>query len=44
MKKSINYGEYQITREENGSIRVLKNGIPQENTKAALRKIAQSIS
>ena len=44
MKKSINYGEYQITREENGSIRVLKNGIPQENTKAALREIAQSIN
>ena len=44
MKKSINYGEYQITKEENGSIRVLKNGIPQENTKAALREIAQSIN
>ena len=44
MKKSINYGEYQITREENGSIRVLKNGIPQENTTAALREIAQSIN
>lgn len=44
MKKSINYGEYRITREENGSIRVLKNGIPQENTKAALREIAQSIN
>ena len=44
MKKSINYGEYRITREENGSIRVLKNGEPQENTKAALREIAQSIN
>ena len=43
MKKSIKYGDYEIAKEENGSIRVLKNGVPQENTKATLREIASSI-
>lgn len=43
MKKTIKYGDYEITKEEKGSIRVLKNGVLQENTKAALREIASSI-
>ena len=43
MKKTIKYGDYEITKEENGSIRILKNGVPQENAKAALREIASSI-
>ena len=43
MKKTIKYGNYEISKDEKGSIRILKNGIPQENTKAALREIASSI-
>ena len=43
MKKTIKYGDYEITKEENGSIRICKNGVPQENAKAALREIASSI-
>lgn len=43
MKKSINYGEYQITKADNGSISVLKNDEPQKNTMAALREIAALI-
>lgn len=43
MEKSVNYGEYQITKADNGSIRVLKNDEPQKNTMAALREVAELI-
>ena len=43
MKKTIKFGDYEITKEENGSIHILKNDVPQENTKATLREIAELI-
>lgn len=43
MKKTIKYGDFEIIKDEKGSIRILKNGVLQENTKAALREIASGI-
>ncbi len=43
MAKTIKYGEYQITKADNGSISVLKKDEPQKNTMAALREIADLI-
>lgn len=43
MEKTVKYGEYQITKADNGSISVLKNDEPQKNTMAALREIAALI-
>ena len=43
MEKSVKYGDYQITKADNGSISVLKNGDPQSNAKAALREVADLI-
>ena len=40
MEKSVKYGDYQITKADNGSISVLKNGEPQKSAMAALREIA----
>ena len=43
MEKSVKYGDYQITKADNGSISVLKNGEPQKSAMAALREIADLI-
>ena len=43
MEKTVKYGDYQITKAENASISVLKNGELQKNTKAALREVADLI-
>lgn len=43
MEKTVKYGEYQITKADNGSISVLKNGEPQKSAMAALREIADFI-
>ena len=43
MGKTVTYGDYQITKADNGSISVLKNGDPQSNAKAALREVADLI-
>ena len=43
MEKSVKYGDYQITKADNGSISVLKNGELQQNAKAALREVADLI-
>lgn len=43
MEKTVKYGDYQITKADNGSISVLKNGDSQSNAKAALREVAELI-
>ena len=43
MEKTVKYGDYQITKADNASISVLKNGELQKNTKAALREVADLI-
>ena len=43
MEKTVNYGKYQITKADNGSIKVLKNEELQKNTMAVLREIAEQI-
>ena len=43
MEKTVKYGDYQITKADNGSISVLKNGEPQKSAMAALREVADLI-
>lgn len=43
MEKTVKYGEYQITKAENGSIKVFKNDELQKSAMAALREIAQLV-
>lgn len=43
MGKTVKYGDYQITKADNGSISVLKNGEPQKSAMAALREVADLI-
>ena len=40
MPKTINYKNYNITREDNGAVSVVKDGEPQSNAKAALKEVA----
>lgn len=43
MEKTVKYGDYQITKAENGSFSVLKNDVLQENTREVLNEVANLI-
>ena len=43
MANTINYQNYTITREDNGSMSVSKDGQLQPNAKVALKEVAQII-